>query len=744
MRKRFKASGIERPFSRMYNFFTLEHGEKWGKTGTRFKPIAAAGYPSDPDPPSTHNAEATAAKKEDKATEGKKEERVDASLVTSHSIAPLMPRGRQRDLSITPPLPAPPRRDNIGQFALQAQNLAGAHREETEPKSKTKLTDSQAQNLAGAHLSESRASASHCQTARSAIVDAGEMIERQLQVLVDRVRSTLFAGVRSSNLGLTSKLGSLSISKQTEAASLLIRERQEATAAYLTAILEKDPDIEDCDVKLKHLERMGSAMRGAINDLSRLLYDGGIENTQGPMYIGNTQAATPLYRSPSAGVQGGAAMKPPQIDLCHLRATKSGSCRRRTWSDWSWGAREESSFATPIATPKSSGATQGTSFFSTPFSLAPIATSASAADLAAAAGPDKAVGGGRGGEGGGGDGGGKGGGDTGCDEQVYNASPTTLWKKKDEVRTRTFPSQLHTATFKDTVESTLAGGSEAGAADGAKAGARFNKKAGVQSAIMRAGKQPGNSRNSSGATPSFALSSLAGADGARGLASKAIISTGRWSKKESAVYCNSKTKGFKRLLVPNGTSKNENTGMRSVSANIVTGKGGVGGGEMRSKVLHKEDRELQAARTLCALQHVPAPRIAALINRNQAARTLCALQHVHAPRIAALINRNTDINAAKALMDTNATLIHTNTNAAKAFIYTFGTTSINYSGIRSCESAPLLAAPHAKKPGGGGEAGRCGGVRIRHAPVTKTQERRLSVASNPQLVNAYFQKYSIH
>jgi hypothetical protein len=721
--KRFKATGIERPFSRMYNFFTLEHGEKWGKTGSRFKPVSAAGYPSHPDPPSTHNAKANAAKKEDKVTEGKKEERIHASLpaqraqvLTSQVLksdsmahsskagAPLMPRGRQRDPSITPPLPAPPRRDNLGQFASQAQNLAEAH------------------------LSESRASASHSQTARSRIVDAGEMIERQLQALVDRVRSF--------NLGLTSNLGGLSlISKQTEAASVLLRGRNGPTAAYLTAILEKDPDTEDCDVKLKHLERMGSTMRAAINDLSRLLYEGGIGNTQGPMYIGSNQAPTqqpcmgPLYCSPNAGVQGGAAMKPPQIDLCHLRATKSGTCRRRQCSDWSWGAREESSFATPIATPKSSGATQGISSFSTPFSLAATATSAPAADLAAAAGPVKAAGGGRGGEGGGGGRGGEGGGDTGCDEQVYNSSPTTLWKKKEEVRTRTFPSQLQTAALKDTVTSTLAGGSEAGTADGAGAGARFNKQSGVQSAIMSAGKQP---ENSPGATPSFALSSLAGADDAPRQSAKAMI--GKSSKKERAVYWYSETEGFQRLLVPNVTRKNANTGMRSVSAKIVTCKGGGGGGEMRSEVLHKEDKELQAARTLCALQHVPAPRIAALINANQAACTLCALQHVPAPRNAALINTNTNNNAAKPLIDTNAALINTSTNAAKAFIYTFGTTCVNYSGIRSCESAPLLAAQHAKKPG----------VRIRHACVTKSQERSLSVAPNPQLVEAHSQMYSIH
>ena len=29
----------------MYNFFVLEQGDKWAKTGTRFKPRSAAGYP---------------------------------------------------------------------------------------------------------------------------------------------------------------------------------------------------------------------------------------------------------------------------------------------------------------------------------------------------------------------------------------------------------------------------------------------------------------------------------------------------------------------------------------------------------------------------------------------------------------------------------------------------------------------------------------------------------------------------
>jgi len=35
----------------------------------------------------------------------------------------------------------------------------------------------------------------------------------------------------------------------------------------------------------------------------------------------------------------------PQISLCHLRATKSGTGRSRHLNDWSWGDREESAFA---------------------------------------------------------------------------------------------------------------------------------------------------------------------------------------------------------------------------------------------------------------------------------------------------------------------------------------------------------------------------------------------------------------
>mmetsp|Transcript_10833 Transcript_10833/g.21768 ORF Transcript_10833/g.21768 Transcript_10833/m.21768 type:complete len:497 (+) Transcript_10833:237-1727(+) len=46
VRNKVKASGTERPFSRMYNFFVLEQGDKWARTGTRFRPRTTVGYPS--------------------------------------------------------------------------------------------------------------------------------------------------------------------------------------------------------------------------------------------------------------------------------------------------------------------------------------------------------------------------------------------------------------------------------------------------------------------------------------------------------------------------------------------------------------------------------------------------------------------------------------------------------------------------------------------------------------------------
>lgn len=45
VRNKPKAAGTERPFSRMYNFYVLEQGDKWAKTGTRFKPRNASGFP---------------------------------------------------------------------------------------------------------------------------------------------------------------------------------------------------------------------------------------------------------------------------------------------------------------------------------------------------------------------------------------------------------------------------------------------------------------------------------------------------------------------------------------------------------------------------------------------------------------------------------------------------------------------------------------------------------------------------
>jgi len=46
VRNKVKAAGTERPFSRMYNFFVLEHGDKWARTGTKFRPRNVAGHPN--------------------------------------------------------------------------------------------------------------------------------------------------------------------------------------------------------------------------------------------------------------------------------------------------------------------------------------------------------------------------------------------------------------------------------------------------------------------------------------------------------------------------------------------------------------------------------------------------------------------------------------------------------------------------------------------------------------------------
>ena len=45
VRSKPKSAAPERPFSRMYNFYVIEQGDKWAKTGTRFKPRDPSGYP---------------------------------------------------------------------------------------------------------------------------------------------------------------------------------------------------------------------------------------------------------------------------------------------------------------------------------------------------------------------------------------------------------------------------------------------------------------------------------------------------------------------------------------------------------------------------------------------------------------------------------------------------------------------------------------------------------------------------
>ena len=46
VRNKSKPSGVERPFSRMYNFFVLESGDKWARTGTKFRPRNSKGLPT--------------------------------------------------------------------------------------------------------------------------------------------------------------------------------------------------------------------------------------------------------------------------------------------------------------------------------------------------------------------------------------------------------------------------------------------------------------------------------------------------------------------------------------------------------------------------------------------------------------------------------------------------------------------------------------------------------------------------
>ena len=45
VRSKPKSAAPERPFSRMYNFYVIEQGDKWAKIGTRFKPRDPSGYP---------------------------------------------------------------------------------------------------------------------------------------------------------------------------------------------------------------------------------------------------------------------------------------------------------------------------------------------------------------------------------------------------------------------------------------------------------------------------------------------------------------------------------------------------------------------------------------------------------------------------------------------------------------------------------------------------------------------------
>jgi hypothetical protein len=48
VRNKEKTGVSERPFSRMHNFFVLASGEKWARTGTKFRPLNSKGFPDPP------------------------------------------------------------------------------------------------------------------------------------------------------------------------------------------------------------------------------------------------------------------------------------------------------------------------------------------------------------------------------------------------------------------------------------------------------------------------------------------------------------------------------------------------------------------------------------------------------------------------------------------------------------------------------------------------------------------------
>ena len=397
MRKKQKHSSTERPFSRMYSFFSLEHGDKWGKTGTLFKPLSVHGYP--------RNVTSTVAKKM-KVSAGRADQ----------ERANHVPQGKE---------------SKVVECGADTEGRVEA---KLETKKSCYLTSTQAPTLADPGQTSGRGQHIVAIANRVAgTVDGGEMMARQLQVCVDAFRS------------------SGSIVRQGAAA--LIRQRQEAKAAYVAARLRDEPE-QDCSAKLKQLERIVGDMRTALADLTQPVKD-----------TDKSTAQAGMCSTPKIGAQGSAATHTPQISLCHLRETKSGTYgRRRHLNDWSWDGRAESAFsvnasdvgASILSTPASSATTQHASSASTPFSLA--ATVSSVPDLAAAGGLVIS------------------GADSGWDGQIRTPPTTLLFEKKEIVRNRPNPSQVNGEAF---------------------------KQAAVKAAILVAGKQP---QRTSVPASSFALS----------------------------------------------------------------------------------------------------------------------------------------------------------------------------------------------------------------------------------------------
>ena len=169
MRKKQNPSSSERPFSRMYTFFSLKHGDKWSKTGTLFKPLGPPGYP--------RHVTSTVAKKE-RASAARGEGERTTALGHFHSS--------HREQS------AAKNANHVSQgkeSKVEACGSGTGSREEVKLRTKKRcyLTSTPARTLS--EPSEpSRTSGQGLHTVANRVawtVDGGETMAQQLQALVD-------------------------------------------------------------------------------------------------------------------------------------------------------------------------------------------------------------------------------------------------------------------------------------------------------------------------------------------------------------------------------------------------------------------------------------------------------------------------------------------------------------------------------------------------------------------------------